>query len=315
MFTLEQARQFVAVAEELHYGRAAERLRMTQPALSRQIQRLERTVGVTLLERDSRRVALTPAGRAFLDEARRLLAAAQRAPATARRIASGRAGTLRVGFTAGAGFSLLGPLLTRLSTALPDLDVQLEEMVTGEQRQALQRGDLDLGLGRPPVDPAQLDSLPLLTEQLVLAVPRGHQLERRPGPLRAADLADEPLVMHHPLRARYFYDLVVRQLPVRHENVVHTVSQIVTMLSLVAAGRGIAVVPASAAALGIDGIALLPLAELAPEPVELHAMWSRDSRDPALLRVLELLESFEAFETLTALEAVEALEPLDSERA
>lgn len=290
MFTLEQARQFVAVAEELHFGRAAERLAMTQPPLSRQIQKLERSVGVTLLERDSRSVALTPAGRAFLAEARRLLAAAERAPTAARRIASGQAGTLRIGFTAGAGFSLLGPLLTRLSTALPGLDVQLEEMVTGEQRRALERGDLDLGLGRPPVDGTRFASLPLMTEQLMLAVPRGHRLARGDGAVLPADLADEPLVMHHPLRARYFYDLVVRRMPVRHENVVHTVSQIVTMLSLVAAGRGLAFVPASAAVLGIEGVELVALADLDPEPVELHALWSRDARDPALRRVLEVLD-------------------------
>jgi len=291
MFTLEQARQFIAVAEELHFGRAAERLAMTQPPLSRQIQKLERSVGVTLLERDSRKVALTAAGRAFLAEARRLVVAAERAPAAARRIASGRAGEIRIGFTAATGFSLLGPLLAEIASALPEIDVALEEQVTGEQVRALQRGDLDLGLARPPFDTARFASRLLSSEQLVLAVPSGHPLSQVDRPLRAADLSRAPLIMHHPIQARYFYDLVIRQLPVAHENVVHTVGQILTMVSLVAAGHGLAFVPESARLLGITGVEYLDLADLAPEPVELHALWSRDSHDPALLRVLEVLRA------------------------
>src|SRR5215210_1965855 len=106
-FTLEQLRGFVAVADELHFGRAAARLRMTQPPLSRQIQKLERNVGAQLLERDNRRVVLTPAGTAFLIEARRLLAMAQAAPTLARRVSSGSAGLVRIGFTAVAAYGAL----------------------------------------------------------------------------------------------------------------------------------------------------------------------------------------------------------------
>ena len=124
--TLDQVRAFVAVAEELHFGRAADRLNMTQPPLSRQIQKLERIVGTELLERDNRKVQLTPAGLAFLDEARRLLTLAGRAPATARRIASGRTGILRIGFTAASGYSVLGPLLEQISGIVPDVDIELQ---------------------------------------------------------------------------------------------------------------------------------------------------------------------------------------------
>ncbi|AXK45226.1 LysR family transcriptional regulator [Brachybacterium saurashtrense] len=289
MYTLEQVRQFVAVAEELHFGRAAARLAMTQPPLSRQIQRLERAVGVTLLERDSRGVALTPAGRAFLGEARRLLAVAERAPGAARRIAAGRAGQVRVGFTATTGFSLLGRLLDEIGAALPAVEVLLEERVTGEQLRALRRGDLDLGLLRPPVDPAQHESFLLHREELVVALPAGHPLARERAALPAARLVGEPLVLPDPVQARYFHELVVRRLPVRPEDAAHTVSQIVTMLSLVAAGRGIALVPESARVLGIAGVVLRPVEESGPEAVELHAAWMRGSRDPALQRVLEVL--------------------------
>ena len=290
MFTFDQLAGFIAVAEELHFGRAAERLNMTQPPLSRQIQKLEKAVGAELLERDNRKVQLTPAGTAFLEEARRLLALAERAPVTARRIASGRSGLLRIGFTAASGFSILGPLLEEISAILPDVDFDLQEMVTGEQIQALETGELDLGLARPPFDKDVFDSRLLYRESMMVAVPAGHPLARRGGIVGNEDLKDEALIMHSPLQARYFYDLVIRMLPVQHGNVVHTVSQILTMVSLVAAKRGVAFVPRSATALGIQGVEFLPLASSHGEPVELHAIWSRKVSNPALSRLLGALD-------------------------
>lgn len=291
MFTLDQARSFIAVAEELHFGHAAERLNMTQPPLSRQIQKLERTLGVELLERDNRRVALTAAGRAFLGEARRLVVAADRAPVLARRIAAGRAGVLRIGFTAASGFSLLGHLLGEIERILPDVDVELQELVTGEQLQSLLDGNLDLGLARPPFDTDVFASQLLLAEDLCVAVPAAHPLEDLKRPIAAADLQDVPLIMHSPTRARYFYDHVVRIVEVEHRNVVHTVSQVLTMVALVAAGRGVAFVPESARLLGVDGVSYLPMAGSSRGAVELHAIWDRRSNNPALHRLLQLLYS------------------------
>lgn len=259
MFTFDQLAGFIAVAEELHFGRAAERLNMTQPPLSRQIQKLEKIIGAELLERDNRKVTLTSAGEAFLDEARRLMALAERAPVTARRIASGRSGVLRVGFTAASGFSILGPLLGELAAIIPDVDIDLQELVTGEQLSGLLTGELDLGLARPPFDSETFDSHLLYRESMVIAVPAGHPLTLLARDITAEDFKDEPLIMHSPTQARYFYDLVVRMLPIRHANVVHTVSQILTMVSLVAAGRGLAFVPHSATLLGIKDVEFLPL--------------------------------------------------------
>jgi DNA-binding transcriptional LysR family regulator len=290
MFTFDQLAGFVAVAEELHFGRAAERLNMTQPPLSRQIQKLEKTVGAELLERDNRKVELTPAGRAFLDEARRLMALAERAPVTARRIASGRSGLLRIGFTAASGFSILGPLLEEITEILPDVDIDLQELVTGEQIMGLQTGELDLGLARPPFDNKIFDSHLLYREAMVLAVPSGHRLAGLDREITNEDLKDEPLIMHSPTQARYFYDLVVRMIPIQHANVVHTVSQILTMVSLVAAKRGVAFVPHSATLLGIQSVHFLPLQSSVNDPVELHAIWNRTIRNPALARVLKSLE-------------------------
>ncbi len=287
-YTLEQLRGFVAVADELHFGRAAARLKMTQPPLSRQIQKLERSVGAQLLERDNRRVTLTAAGQTFLAEARRMLALADSAPKLARRVASGASGLVHIGFTAASTYGILGRLLNQLARELPEVSLELTEMVTRQQVAALLDGEIDLGLARPPFDEEAFGSRLLHREAMLVAVPSGHRLvglDRAVG----SDLRHEPVVMHSPTQARYFYDLVVGLVPVAHENVVHTVSQVLTMLWLVAAGRGIAFVPASAAQLGIAGVEFAVLGTLAPEPVELHLMWARRSRNPALRRILDLV--------------------------
>ena len=288
-FTLEQLRGFVAVADELHFGRAAARLKMTQPPLSRQIQKLERTVGAQLLERDNRRVALTTAGQVFLAEARRLLSLADTAPELARRVSSGSHGVVRIGFTAASTYGTLGRLLNEIARELPEIDVDLHEMVTREQVAALLNEEVDLGLARPPFDAETFGSRLLLREALLVAVPSGHRLLRLGRDAVAEDLAAEPVVMHSPTQARYFYDLVVSMVPAASGNAVHTVSQVLTMLWLVAAGRGVAFVPASAARLPIDGVEFVQLATPVPDPVELHLLWARGSRNPALARVLEVL--------------------------
>lgn len=291
MFTLDQIRCFVAVAEELHFGRAAERLQMTQPPLSRQIQKLERSLQVTLLDRDHRTVELTAAGRVFLAESRELLAAASRAPAAARSIASGQEGVVRIGFTAAAGFGVLGELLTSISEALPRITLELSELVSRQQAAALLEGSLDLGLARPPFDAETFESHLLLAEDLVLAVPAGHPLTQLRGGIGEADLRGLPLIMHSPLTARYFYDLIVRLFSIDHAQVVHTVGQITTMVALVRAGRGVAFVPASARLLGVDGVQYLGLNERARGAVQLHVIWNQGNSNPALQRVLGLLDA------------------------
>lgn len=290
MFTFDQLAGFIAVAEELHFGRAAERLEMTQPPLSRLIQKLEKIVGTPLFDRTNRNVQLTPAGAAFLDEARRLMVLAERAPATARRIASGRSGYLRIGFTAASALSVLGPLLGETSRLLPEVDVELAELVTGKQISGLLTGQLDMGLARPPFDEEIFDSRLLIRESMLLAVPTGHGLTELDRELSYEDFRNEPLIMHSASEARYFYDLVVRMFPIRHENVVHTVSQIVTMVSLVAAKRGVALVPASAEQLNIKGVEYLPLLSHSGKQAELHAIWNRKAENPALRRLLKELD-------------------------
>src|SRR5690606_33706467 len=288
----EQLRGFVAVADELHFGRAAARLKMTQPPLSRQIQKLERAVGAQLLVRDNRRVSLTAAGRVFLTEARRLLALADAAPDLARRVSSGTSGVVRIGFTAASTYGILGGLLNELGRRLPDVDVDLVEMVTREQVAALANREIDLGLARPPFDRDTFDSRLLHREALLVAAPAGHRLLGLGRDATADDVAGEPVVMHSPTEARYFYDLIAGVVQIPQEHIVHVVSQGLTMLWLVAAGRGIAFVPASATRLRIEGVGFVRMAMPVPEPAELHLLWARESANPALWRVLEALEGY-----------------------
>ena len=151
MFELSQVRCFVAVAEELHFGRAAARLNMTQPPLSRQIQILERILGVKLLQRGNRLVKLTPAGQSFLTEARLILKLTESAALLARRVAEGKAGSVNIGFTAASSYSYVPELVAVCRRQLPDVELILKEMVSGDQLKRLGAGEIDIGLLRPPI--------------------------------------------------------------------------------------------------------------------------------------------------------------------
>ena len=289
MFTFDQIRGFVAVAEELHFGRAAERLNMTQPPLSRQIQKLERAIGVQLLTATT--VRWSSPRRARPSWTRHAACSRWRtAPQTSR---GGSPPARRAPYASDSPWprpsGSFAALLNEIADALPDVHIDLYEMVTREQIAALLAGEIDLGLARPPFDTEVFDSRLLRREEMVVAVPQGHRLTKLRRPVEAADLENEPLIMHSPLRARYFYDLVVSLVPISHQNVVHTVSQVLTMVWLVSGGRGIAFVPASTTRLGIDGVKYLPLTGLTREPVELHLLWLRQSQNPALHQVLHRL--------------------------
>lgn len=289
MFDIMQLRCFVAVAEELHFGRAAARLNMTQPPLSRQIQVLERIIDAPLLERTSRAVRLTPAGRSFLPEAKRILKLAASASAAAKRIAAGKTGGIRIGFTAGGAYSFLPQLVTAMRHRLPEVDLSLKEMVSVDQLAALGSGEIDIGLLRPPIGRPELDSLRVVAEPLVAAVPAGHALASRPS-LALRDLDGQPFIMYAAYESRYFYDLLVSEFArakVLPRYVQH-LSQIHSILSLVRAGLGLAIVPATAEGLRMEGIVLRPLRIKAPQPVEMFLVWRRDGDNPLLPTVVEV---------------------------
>lgn len=291
MFTLDQVRCFVAVAEHLHFGRAAESLMMTQPPLSRQVQKLEKAVGVTLIDRDNRSVALTPAGQQFLKEARALLSLAHRAPEQAQLIASGVEGHISLGFTIGSGMSQLGPLVSGLTSRLPGVELSMTEMVTGEQIKAISEGQIDLGIGRPPANAEPLATMLLEQDDLVLAVPADHPLAATGRSVTSVDVEGVPLIMHSQRLARYFYDLVVRYFRIDHSTVAQSLSQMTSMLNLVSAGIGIAFVPSSMRKLQMAGVSYVDVEDLPSGIVELRAIWDPDSPNEALHRVLETIRS------------------------
>jgi len=283
MFELSQLRCFVAAAEELHFGRAAQRLNMTQSPLSRQIQLLERILDVTLLERTSRNVALTPAGRVFLIEARRIVRLAESASLSARRVAKGDAGKVAIGFTAVSGYTLVPQIVAQARAALPNIELELREMVTGDQTDALLTGLIDIGFVRPPVTRQEFDTALMSNEPLIVALPSGDARQAK-SILEPSDLDDLPLIMYSRHGAGYFHDMLVRlfdEAGVSPQFVQH-VTQIHSMLGLVRAGLAAAVVPQSATGLHPDDVQFRQLTTNPDHPVELYMAWRRDNANPAL---------------------------------
>jgi DNA-binding transcriptional LysR family regulator len=289
MFELSQLRCFVAAAEELHFGRAAQRLNMTQSPLSRQIQLLERILDVTLLERTSRNVALTPAGRVFLIEARRIVRLAESASLSARRVAKGDAGKVAIGFTAVSGYMLVPQIVAQARAALPNIDLELREMVSGDQTDALLTGLIDIGFVRPPIARSEFETALMLSEPLVVALPSGDPRQAK-SVLEPADLNDLPLIMYSRQGAGYFHDMLVRlfdDADVTPQHVQH-VTQIHSMLGLVRAGLAAAVVPQSATGLHPDDVQFRQLITEPEKPVELHLAWKQDNANPALAAMRKL---------------------------
>lgn len=296
MFSLTQLTMFVAVAEEMHFGRAAERLRMTQPPLSRQIQLLEKELGVQLFDRSSRAVTLTAAGKAFLGDARRILQQTERVTLAVRKTSAGKSGILRIGFTGGSVFSGLERVLDSARRALPDVEIELRELVTMDQLEALSDGSLDLGLTRPPVTRPDLGSQPLLRESLVAAIPAAHPLAGQEC-VHVKDLHGVDMVMYTPIESRYFFELLsavfhearVAPVPVQYMHQFHS------LLALVNLGWGVALVPESAATMHLDGVVYRPVELRKPAQVELDLVWRRSNDNPALLRLRQVIDT--AFES------------------
>lgn len=289
MFELFQLRCFVAVAEELHYGRAATRLCMTQPPLSRQIQLLEHALSVRLLERTSRSVRLTAAGKVFYADAVSLLRHAEQAAMLASRIEKGEAGRVTIGFTAVAGYEMIPKLIAAAQEWLPNIDIVLREMVSRDQMQALASGAIDIGLVRPLGSDPALQQHPLTREPLVMALPRAHPLARRTS-IRAIDLHQQPMIMYSPDDGKYFFDLVSGLLAASdvHPRYVQQLGQTHTILSLVKGGLGLAIVPASAMSLSYPDIVFKAIWR--DDIVSrMHLLWHADHHNPAVATMADFV--------------------------
>ncbi|QKV52148.1 LysR family transcriptional regulator [Comamonas antarctica] len=292
MFQLTQLRCFVAVASELHFGRAAALLNMTQPPLTRQIQLLEHEVGVQLLERSGGAVRLTVAGRIFLREAEDILRRSQAASIAARRAMQAEAGSVTLGFIPAASFTILPQLLAFIRTRLPDVHLVLREMQTVDQIEALGADRIDLGIVRPFAPRSFSGAAPLLREPFMLALPAQHPLAAE-GEVPLSALQGQPFIEFCPSESRYLYEIVAGQLRAHGvaPETVQTLSHTHSILALVDANVGVALVPRSAMKLRYANVCFKPLAGVTGLDVELHLAWRRESRHGVANTLREALQA------------------------
>ena len=260
---LRHLRYFVAVAEELHFTRAAERLHIGQPPLSHAIQVLEADIGAQLFERSKRWVRLTEAGKLFLNDARRILALAEQAVETARRAARGEAGELRIGFTYSTPLTpLFAEVINRYRHHFPLVTLTLHEMATLRQLEAIGQRTLDLGFVRPPevAVPNGVQLTPLREDPLMVVLPEWHPLAAKPA-LAISELAELPFVMYPPGGGTGIYPQIFRLCRAAGfvPRVGQTAGEASTIIGLVAAGSGVSLLPSSFDRIRMDGVCYRPL--------------------------------------------------------
>ncbi|SFA78570.1 LysR family transcriptional regulator [Azotobacter beijerinckii] len=291
---LRHLRYFIAVAEELHFGRAAEQLGISQPPLSQQIQALEEELGARLFERTNRRVALSAVGRLFLPEARQVLAQLEQAVDVARRAQRGELGELKVGFTASAPFTSTIPRAIRaFRQACPEVHLDLRELSSRGVAEAVREGRLQVGMLRPLAPlPEELVALELFAEPLVAVLPVDHPLAgAREEGVRLAALGEEPFVFFPRTFGTGLYDqlLGLARAAGFSPRIVQEASEAMTLIGLVATGLGVTVLPASFSRMRIDGVVCRTLLD----PGASTAVWlvrRRDEASPLVRRFAELIE-------------------------
>jgi DNA-binding transcriptional LysR family regulator len=279
---LDDFQAIVVLAETLHFGRAAERLHVSQPALSKRIRRMEERVGGPLLLRRYRDVRLTEAGRLLVERGRHLLHDSAATLALSQRAARGEAGLLRIGFGIASILGLLPGVLLRFRRTYPDVHLQLRDMSTPEQVNALGDGSIDIGFVRLPVSDGRLVMRPVLHERLVAALGPRSPWNPRQG-LRS--VASEPFIIITRARSASFYDhaLSICAASGFAPRIVQEASELFTVLSLVGAGLGVSLVPRSAALMRLPGVRFREVG--LPEAAWNIAMaWRRDARSVPLVQ-------------------------------
>ena len=245
---LRQIRSFLSIAETLHFGRTAELIHLSQPALSLQIRALEEELGVRLFERNRRKTTLTAAGVAFRDGAGRALSQLNEAIRRARLAANGKLGLLRIGFISTAGIEIVPNMFRQFRESNPEVEFSLRAIPTADQVQMLETGSLDIGFLRLPIGGhSNLDVVAVHREPFVLVLPASHKLAKRKR-VRLSEVSGQDFVMYERSHASGFYDLIFGMLRDAKivPNVSQTAAELSTLISLVDAHMGITILPASA---------------------------------------------------------------------
>ena len=294
MIELRSLRQFLALAEELHFGRAAARLHITQPPLTLAIQALERELGATLFERTRRSVALSPAGQALVAPVRRLLAAADELPRLAQSAAAGRSGQLRLAFVSSIAYGPLPEWLRAFRDTHPDVALQLREATLDVQLAAFDADEIDAGfmLHAPQAAPAGFATWRALAEPLVMALPEQHAAARR-RMLQFDAVAAEPLVIFPRQIAPSLYDAVLSAYRAKGATpqIAQEAIQMQTIVNLVSAGMGVAWVPESVTRLQRPGVVYRKVSGM-----DLRCETSLVWREPALPVVARFVEQVTALQ-------------------
>ncbi|MFE5793970.1 LysR substrate-binding domain-containing protein [Streptomyces sp. NPDC056503] len=287
---LRQARYFLVLAEECHFGRAAARLHVAQPALSQQIKHLERELGIALFHRSTRHVELTEAGRHLMGYAHTLVTEAERARVHMTELATGQAGRVSVGFIGTATYDVLPRVARTVRAELPHIVMELHgELLTPQLTDGLRTGVYDLAVFRPAIPSENVDITPLRTEPLVAVLPAHHPLAGQ-RKITLSALAGEAFVVHTAPPRSAMYDRVLAacaRAGFRPSSLVE-VGETATLVVLVAAGHGVALVPESVQSLRLDGATYVPLAER--ETVDLVLGRRAHRNTPAAQQVAAVIE-------------------------
>ncbi|MET1042777.1 MAG: LysR substrate-binding domain-containing protein [Microbacteriaceae bacterium] len=282
-----QLRYFVAVAEERHFGRAAERLRMAQPPLSQQIRQLEQALGTALLVRTTRRVDLTPAGALLLERGRRVLQELDAIAGDVQQVGAGALGVLRVGFTGSATYDLMPKAVREAERRLPGLSLNIRgEMLTPQLVAELLEHRLDVAILRPPVHSAEIAFEVISREPLVAVLPADSPLGNHEV-LTLSQLAEAPFVGYPGDSSVAGAIMNACQAAGFRPHILQEAKETSTLLSLVAAGTGVALVPAAARAVVINGTIFREVAD--PPTVDLAIAWRADESSPLVANFIAML--------------------------
>lgn len=285
-----ELKYFIAVAEELHFGRAALRLHISQPPLTQHIKKLEVQLGTQLFERTKRSVNLTPAGAAMLEEARRIVYAYERLGQVVSGVSQGDSGHLRSGFLDSAAFTRLRDVVKRLKETLPSVTLTWEELQTQQQLQALRSGTIDLGIVHMPADRSGLKSITLQKARLVAVLPMSHPCSGRRS-IDLSELAHDDFILAPRQHAPGLFDAIITACATAGfgPRIQHRPERMMTKLGLVSLGLGVSLVPSWMAACSMPNVTFVRVRGNLPN-VEVALLWNPHNPSPVLHRTVALIE-------------------------